>query len=419
MRPLLRGVLRPVVRPVVGRSANGGPLLDFNFDYSSLDPRITFARASSATYIDATGTLQTAPNDTPRFDYGSTPGTTPLGLLIEEQRTNTALGSGAIGGAQWAYSVNLMTVALNAAQAPDGTNTATLITETSGTGQHLIDQTAAATITVGDSWTFSMFIKASGSSTAFLTANGEGTAIFDLAAATASPPSGTVTATSAVRYPNGWIRCSATFTKSNTNTQIYVGASGSAGSYAGNPSASVYVWGAQFEKSASTSSYISTSGTAATRAADIPTTPTPPGYSGGATTLAAEAMTNNPSAPYFPALIQVDDGSLLNRMELYVKGGVPTFEDDYTNNTPDIILPTIAISAGVPFKVAAAVQNGRSAAVLNGGVPAVKTAAHVPTSLSNIAIGNLDGSNWFNGYIRRIRLWPRVLSDSELQAVTT
>jgi hypothetical protein len=53
----------------------GAPTLDLNFiNGTAFDPRITFSRASSGTYFDSTGTLQTAANDTPRIDYGPAPG---------------------------------------------------------------------------------------------------------------------------------------------------------------------------------------------------------------------------------------------------------------------------------------------------------------------------------------------------------
>jgi hypothetical protein len=48
----------------------------------------TFSRASTATYFDSTGTLQTAAANTPRFDYD--PSTlAPKGILIEESKTNS------------------------------------------------------------------------------------------------------------------------------------------------------------------------------------------------------------------------------------------------------------------------------------------------------------------------------------------
>ena len=75
----------------------GTPSLDLNFmEPGSLDPRITFTRGSTATYFDATGTMQTVSGNTPRWDYD--PVTHALrGLLIEEARTNVLLNSATLG----------------------------------------------------------------------------------------------------------------------------------------------------------------------------------------------------------------------------------------------------------------------------------------------------------------------------------
>lgn len=68
------------------------PALDLNFLLGSLDSRITFTRASSGTYFDATGAMQTAAVNVPRFDYN--PVTLAIrGLLTEEARTNLLLSS--------------------------------------------------------------------------------------------------------------------------------------------------------------------------------------------------------------------------------------------------------------------------------------------------------------------------------------
>ena len=67
----------------VRRTVPQGMTLDLNFMSAPLDPRITFTRASTATYTDASGTIQTAAINAPRWDYD--PVTHALrGLLIEE-----------------------------------------------------------------------------------------------------------------------------------------------------------------------------------------------------------------------------------------------------------------------------------------------------------------------------------------------
>ena len=70
-----------------------GSTLDLSFmTPGSLDGRITFTRASTATYFDAAGVLQTAAANAPRWDYD--PITHALnGLLLEQAGTNLLLNS--------------------------------------------------------------------------------------------------------------------------------------------------------------------------------------------------------------------------------------------------------------------------------------------------------------------------------------
>ena len=91
------------------------PSLSLNFaKVKALDPRVTFIRASSATYVDASGTWREVTNNVPRFDHNPTTKES-LGLLVEAQRTNLntnprAEGStvGVPGGVPSAWSVPTM-----------------------------------------------------------------------------------------------------------------------------------------------------------------------------------------------------------------------------------------------------------------------------------------------------------------------
>ena len=64
------------------------PALDLNFmAMGALDSRLTLTRASTATRVNAAGLIIPVASGAPRFDYD--PATLqPLGLLIEQQRTN-------------------------------------------------------------------------------------------------------------------------------------------------------------------------------------------------------------------------------------------------------------------------------------------------------------------------------------------
>lgn len=79
-------------RPRVGGIALPPATLDLLFTSGTLDPRITFTRASAGWYFNSSGVLTQAAVDAARFDYD--PSTLAAkGLLIEEARTNLLLNS--------------------------------------------------------------------------------------------------------------------------------------------------------------------------------------------------------------------------------------------------------------------------------------------------------------------------------------
>lgn len=70
--------------------------LDLNFmSPGSLDGRIVFARAGTATYFDNTGTMQTAATNVPRWDYDPITGILN-GLFLEQTTTNLLLNSASL-----------------------------------------------------------------------------------------------------------------------------------------------------------------------------------------------------------------------------------------------------------------------------------------------------------------------------------
>lgn len=76
---------------------NTRPSLNLNFARSkTLDPRITFTRTSTGTYVDESGVIRTAVADEPRFDHDPATGEC-LGLLIEEERSNLVRNNTAQG----------------------------------------------------------------------------------------------------------------------------------------------------------------------------------------------------------------------------------------------------------------------------------------------------------------------------------
>jgi len=107
------------------------PSLLLNFAATkSLDPRITFTRASEATYLNDKGLLSYAAVDEPVFDHDPVTGECK-GLGIWEARTNLLKYSEDFSNAVWQKTAtglaSLPQVSLNYGTAPDGTLTATRV----------------------------------------------------------------------------------------------------------------------------------------------------------------------------------------------------------------------------------------------------------------------------------------------------
>ena len=139
------------------------PSLNLNFARSrSLDPRITFTRASTATYVGRDGLIKTAGVDEARFDHD--PETLEsLGLLIEEQRTNIWNNSADLTISSSPVYVNWTnaTRTSNVATAPDGTTAADRNTFDSATASTV----ARVSTTAGTTYTFSIYLKKDPTST--------------------------------------------------------------------------------------------------------------------------------------------------------------------------------------------------------------------------------------------------------------
>ena len=72
-------------------TAPPGKTLDLSFmTPGTLPSGVTFTRASTATYFDSTGTMQTAVSGAPRWDYDPA-AKTLRGLLLEEARSNVVV----------------------------------------------------------------------------------------------------------------------------------------------------------------------------------------------------------------------------------------------------------------------------------------------------------------------------------------
>ena len=100
------------------------PSMSLDFLSGSLDPKVTFTRASTATYFGSDGLLKVAAVDVPRFDYDPVT-MQPKGLLIEGARTNSIAASRDYNNAFWGKNLpESLTITSDSDMAMDGTMSA-------------------------------------------------------------------------------------------------------------------------------------------------------------------------------------------------------------------------------------------------------------------------------------------------------
>ena len=189
----------------------------------------------------------------PRFDYD------PNNVLQQNLITNSQTFNAS--PASWAFSN--IALSSNVAQAPDGTNTASLITTSLVGSAALMNGTGAALSiipTPNTVVTRSFYLKYSfGNGLFYSEAEGgaSGDGIFDLVNISASASLGSATITA---VGNGWYRCSHTYTTaaspSSTTRAFYLQALGSSTAAAG-----LFIWGFQFNYGSTALPYLATTST--------------------------------------------------------------------------------------------------------------------------------------------------------------
>jgi len=231
------------------------PSLDLNFARTKrLDPRVTFTRGSTATYVGSDGLIKYAVDNEPRFDHDPETGES-LGLLVEEARTNEFDYSNPVSWnpfGSWSITANTTT-------APDGTTTAATFEKTS-TSRAILYRSTAGTA----NRTRSFFAKAGTTSWVFIE---QPWVWFNLSNGTIGTDNSGGTA-SIEALPNGWYRCSV-YQSNWSKANIEIGISSVDNSTNGSIGDNAHFWGGQQEQGSFATSYIPTSGSTVTRAADV------------------------------------------------------------------------------------------------------------------------------------------------------
>jgi hypothetical protein len=387
---------------------------------------ITFTRASNGAVVNSAGQIEIVAANVPRFDHDPVT-LESLGLLVEEQRTNLLFRSEEFDNAVWAIA--RCSVTANSTSSPSGATTADTVVEDSSNNTHRVIQ-SSITVLSGAVVTYSLYFRFDGRSQISLYVDsGDGAtafaAYFSASGFLASEVAGTGTFTSSTfaSLANGWYRASITGvvgTATSIRASVFL-ASGGSRIYQGDSRNALTIWGAQLEVGAFPTSYIPTTGTAATRTADVVSI-TGANFSSWyrqneGTVFAESSSFSNLSGSRVVSAI--DDGSMSNRFQI-------TFASGYTPNFAAVSTGTVSadLYASAPaqgFNTRFCTTYGVNDFVLssNGGNSVTDTSGALPISVSTARLGVFqNNTGYLNGTIRRLTYWPQRLPNSTLQNIT-
>jgi len=415
------------VKDALWRNARAVPSLDLRFaeNKSLVDTvtgasLVTFTRASSGTFVDSAGVLQTAGTDVPRFNHNPTTGES-LGLLVEEARTNLVLQSNAFTTTWQAVTTTLTSASV---VSPDGTTNGWRFADTAANSTHNIFQSIAWTAVAT---TFTIYAKYDTHRWIGARIGATGNQFFgswDLQnGVVGSFTAGATIGMQAVG--DGWYRLTLTTTLTSAGTAnvlVYLNNADSASvlTYTGTETGS-YIYGAQLEAGAFPSSYIPTTTAAATRAADVASitgSAFSSWYRQDEGTMFTEYRDHGVSGGNrYPCV--TTDGATNNRIGFFING-TTTINNRHvaggTSTNPSVLNTVLNICNR--HAIAAAV--GSCNAASNGTLATASAPASMPSvSQLNIGFFTFGSTEFLNAPVARITFWPQRLPNSTLQSITS
>jgi hypothetical protein len=353
----------------------------------------------------------------PRIDY--TNGSCPS-ILVEPQRTNLNLYSEDFGNAYWTLFAATRT--LNVVNSPSGIQNADKLIEDNTNSFHSIYLPSNFTVTVGQAYTRTIYAKADGRNwiSLLIVDSSQYRAFFDLQNGVIGNISSGITA-KITNAGNGWYRCEITrvaATVSLSSMAIELAISNGTGSYLGNGTSGVYLWGAQIELGSYATSYVPTVASTITRNADVISKT-------GISSLIGQTegtvfVDINIDLSYTQndmKFINISDGTstnwwfigtnVSNQIRFYYKTGATTY-----------VSQLVTLTSGRHKLVFAYKSNDYVAYV--DGTQVYSLSSLVVGATSQIDLGNgFGGGNISKQFINSAQLYKTRLTNTELQSLTT
>jgi len=432
------------------------PIIDFNFAaVKELDPRITYYRNGTASYIDENGIVKFAPPNEPRFDHDPVTKES-RGFLIEESKVN----NNRVAGQEWkiatatGWSVTRMSNKWYSATAPDGSSHVALSYPSTDNDSHYNYINHAGNSYTGRR-TISCWFKNLSSTIyypqlrIFGVGSGKAYASFTLTGNGAVTSGGSSKEAATITpYPNGWYRCTLSWNHSgghwgggwvitnSTSTELP--------NFAGDSDKTkgFLVWGFQDEPGGSNgnfpTSFIPSDGTDAP--ADTMITP---GRGADHAVIEGQHFTDlyNVSEGTFLVKASVDDlttsnqpmwgvekssnrSGFFNLIGYRVGGGASGYTAAWYNNngsTSAFVNINTGVTVGTPFVTAFGYKLNDMAASTNGSTPSTDTSASIASDgeFNRFILGQYHYDAMSVGHIQRAVYYRQRLTNAQLKNITS
>ncbi|GEM_PF-412373 len=393
----------------------------------------TFTRASTATYYDSTGTLQTSSNDTPRFDYD--PATlAPKGIMIEQAFTNGIKNSEDFSVASHWTATNITLDSTYVS--PTGNIGATkLIADTSNATHNLISTlSGGANAVLGQPIIGSAFVKAGEYNRIRLELLPA--TIFPLVAGVQTPPSVTVdtstgtiissantSSTSIQALPNGWYRVFWGRTTINANTvRVRAMLQDNSGNttFTGDGTSGILLWGYQLNINIPHPvSYMPSNGSWGIHSKDELILPLNSWYNQSAQTLWGKGYSNGVSSSSAATLADINDNSFNERFQIRFQSG-PQYGGIITQSgSVETNINGGSYTFGQEKSMVMGGQNNDVALSSNGAIISTDNAITMPSAATQLRVGSTSsGLEFLNGSLSGLKYYPSRVSNTQLQLLT-
>ena len=371
----------------------------FDLDFDTIAEQFTFTRGSEATFVNAQGLIEsTASNDAPRIDYS----TGEKAFLLEGQSTNIINYSEDFS--QW--NKTNVTITPNQGISPNGGNNASKYSGTS------TNQDLRINANVSSNYTYSFYVKAINSPYIRLRSV-DGNCWFNMTTNTVA--TNTFASAEIKSVGNDWYRLSVTSSSFTSSNNFFVHPHATNNTTSELSGGEFLLWGAQVEEQSYATSYIPTSGAAATRNQELCNNATP-------------VINSEEGVLYFEASSKSD--SLSKSITLFGQNANDRVEIKYRPNNTSIQVNVfssgslvfngvVPLTIGLTNKIAVKYKQNDFALWVNGAEVLTGTSGNTPIGLYKLSFGYGDGGNSFFGNTKGLKYYPKALADVQLEALTT